>query len=73
MIRQSKTDTIQTAEHKPFSTKSYQGLTTSINKGYITFCKQKVNVLGKKCNRLHLLPNSDHMYNQDFSNPNKSD
>tara|TARA_Y100000592_G_C5440646_1_gene303201 strand:- start:900 stop:1121 length:222 start_codon:yes stop_codon:yes gene_type:complete len=73
MIRQSKADTIQTAEHKPFSIKNYQGLTTSINKGYITFCKKKVNALGKKCNRLHLLPNSEHLYNQDFSNPNKSD
>ena len=72
-MQQNKIDTIQTEEPKGFSKKGFEGMSTAINRGFITFCKKKVNALGKKCNRLHLLPNSEHLYNQDFSNPNKSD
>ncbi len=37
-------------------TDEYAGVGSAFERGYITFCKKKKNVLGKKCNRMHLLP-----------------
>ena len=73
MQRDSNNDTHQTEEPFGVSKKNLEGMIPAINKGFLTFCKRKVNALGKKCNRRHMLPNSQRLYNQDFSNPNKTD
>jgi hypothetical protein len=46
---------------------------SSLNRGYKTFCKKKINALGQKCDRRHMMPNSERLYNQNFANPNKTD
>ncbi len=58
---------------KKISKSEYAGMSSAIDAGYLRFCKKKKNALGKKCNRLHMMPNSQHLYNQDYSNPNKTD
>tara|TARA_R100001230_G_C5492680_1_gene39726 strand:- start:57 stop:278 length:222 start_codon:yes stop_codon:yes gene_type:complete len=73
MQRDSNNDTHQTEEPFGVSSKNLEGMIPVINKGFLTFCKRKVNALGKKCDRRHMLPNSQRLYNQDFSNPNKTD
>ena len=73
MLENSNNDTHQTEEPFGVSSKNLEGMMSAINKGFLTFCKRKVNALGKKCDRRHLLPNSQRLYNQDFTNPNKSD
>ena len=73
MQRDSNNDTHQTGEPFGVSSKNLEGMIPVINKGFLTFCKRKVNALGKKCDRRHMLPNSQRLYNQDFSNPNKTD
>ena len=73
MLENSNNDTHQTEEPFGVSNKNLEGMMAVINKGFLTFCKRKVNVLGQKCDRRHLLPNSQRLYNQDFTNPNKSD
>ena len=37
-------------------TDEFAGVGAAFDRGYITFCLKKKNVLGKKCNRKHLLP-----------------
>ena len=37
-------------------TDEFAGIGSAFDRGYITFCNKKVNALGKKCNRTHLLP-----------------
>ena len=73
MLENSNNDTHQTEEPFGVSSKNLEGMASTMNKGFLTFCKRKVNALGKKCDRRHMLPNSQRLYNQDFSNPNKSD
>ena len=73
MLENSNNDTHQTEEPFGVCSKNLEGMMSAINKGFLTFCKRKVNALGKKCDRRHLLPNSQRLYNQDFTNPNKSD
>ena len=73
MQRDSNNDTHQTEEPFGVSSKNLEGMIPVINKGFLTFCKRKVNALGKKCDRRHMLPNSQRLYNQDFSHPNKTD
>ena len=72
-MRESNNDTHQTEEAFGVPQDQLRGIISSVNEGYKTFCKQKTNVLGKKCDRRHMMPNSDRLYNQDYRNPNKSD
>ena len=73
MPADNKPNTHQTEEPFGVSKKNLEGMIPAISKGYLTFCKRKVNALGKKCDRRHMLPNSERLYNQNFTNPNKSD
>lgn len=73
MMRESNNDTHQTEEAFGVPQDKLRGLISSINEGYKTFCKQKTNALGKKCDRRHMMPNSERLYNQNFANPNKTD
>ena len=73
MPADNKPTTHQTEEPFGVSKKNLEGMIPAISKGYLTFCKRKVNALGKKCDRRHMLQNSERLYNQDFTNPNKSD
>ena len=72
-MRESNNDTHQTEEAFGVPQDQLRGIISSVNEGYKTFCKQKTNVLGKKCDRRHMMPNSDRLYNQNFANPNKTD
>jgi len=72
-MRESNNDTHQTEEAFGVPQDKLRGLISSINEGYKTFCKQKTNALGKKCDRRHMMPNSERLYNQNFANPNKTD
>tara|TARA_Y100000361_G_scaffold14509_1_gene11469 strand:- start:56 stop:274 length:219 start_codon:yes stop_codon:yes gene_type:complete len=72
-MRESNNDTHQTEEAFGVPQDQLRGIISSVNEGYKTFCKQKTNVLGKKCDRRHMMPNSERLYNQNFANPNKSD
>jgi hypothetical protein len=73
MQQNNNTDTHQTEEAFGVPQDQLRGLISSVNEGYKTFCKKKKNALGKKCDRRHLMPNSERLYNQDYRNPNKSD
>ena len=73
MPADNKPDTHQTEEAFGIAKDQLRGLISSVNEGYKTFCKQKTNALGKKCDRRHMMPNSERLYNQDYRNPNKSD
>jgi hypothetical protein len=60
MIDQNNnTDTHQIGEPFGVSQEYLMGMIPAINKGYLTFCKRKRNILGKKCDRKHLLPKTD--------------
>jgi len=72
-MRESNNDTHQTEEAFGVPQDQLRGIISSVNEGYKTFCKQKTNVLGKKCDRRHMMPNSERLYNQNFANPNKTD
>ena len=72
MQQNNNNDTHQTDEAFGVCQSSLEGMTTAINRGYKTFCKKKINALGQKCDRRHMMPNSERLYNQDYKNPNKS-
>ena len=72
-MRESNNDTHQTEEAFGVPQDQLRGLISSVNEGYKTFCKQKTNALGKKCDRRHMMPNSERLYNQNFAYPNKTD
>ena len=72
-MRESNNDIHQTEEAFGVPQDQLRGLISSVNEGYKTFCKQKTNALGKKCDRRHMMPNSERLYNQNFANPNKTD
>ena len=72
-MRESNNDTHQTEEAFGVPQDQLRGLISSVNEGYKTFCKQKTNALCKKCDRRHMMPNSERLYNQNFANPNKTD
>lgn len=52
-------DIHQTKEPLGVSQEYLLGMIPAINKGYLTFCKRKRNILGEKCDRRHLLPKTD--------------
>ncbi len=73
MQQNNNNDTHQTDEAFGVSQESLSGVIPAIEKGYKSFCKKKINALGKKCDRRHMMPNSERLYNQNFANPNKTD
>jgi len=73
MQQNNNKETHQTEEAFGISQENLRGMLPIIEKGYKTFCRKKINALGQKCDRRHLMPNSERMYNQDYRNPDKTD